>query len=231
MADNTKLREEDLVSVGTRISWGAVLAGAVVALAFSLVLTMLGAAIGLSVGSNIRAETLTGGALLWSILATGVALFAGGWVASQLTAGETKVEAMVHGVILWGTVVAIMLWLTASGMQAGFNAVLGAAYAGGVGREGDWEEAARRLGIPQEQIDKAKEARERRVEEAKDPETQDKARRTAAAVTWGALFGTLLSMGAAIGGALLGAGPTRRLLLMRTTALRAPARQEVTTQV
>jgi hypothetical protein len=235
MADNTKLpREEDLVSVGTRISWGAVLAGAVVALALYLVLTMLGGAIGLSVGGSARGETLLGGALIWSILATAAALFAGGWVTSQLTAGETKVEAMVHGVILWGTVVAMMLWLTASGIQAGFNAVLGAAYAGGVGRdvrEGNWEETARNLGFTQEQIDQAKKARERLKEESKDPDTQAQARRTAAAVTWGALFGTLLSMGAAIGGALLGAGPTRRLLLMRTPAVRAPSRQEVTTHV
>src|SRR5215203_6350243 len=116
MAETTLPREEDLTSVGTRISWAAVLAGAVVAMAFSLVLTMLGGAIAMSINAasttTPRIETVAGWGLVWALLATGLSLFAGGWVTSQLTAGETKCEAMVHGVILWGTVFAIMLWLT-----------------------------------------------------------------------------------------------------------------------
>jgi hypothetical protein len=223
MAETNAVRPEDVSSVGTRISWGAVLAGAVVTLALYLVLTMLGSAIGLTAGGWARPETLSVAAMVWAVVAMCAALFAGGCVTSQLTAGETKPEAMVHGVILWGAVVAILLWLTATGVKAGFNAMMGAAYAGQTDRdvrEGDLEEAARRLGVPQKTIDNwresAREARETVRETAEDEsarkEAQEKARKNLALVTWWSLFGTLLSMGAAIGGALLSAGPSRRVL-------------------
>jgi len=216
MAENTTtttttpVRPEDVTSVGTRISWGAVLAGAVVAMALYLVFTTLGAAIGFSVTRDVRPDTLAKGGLVWAIVTTALCLFAGGWTVSQLTAGETKCESMIHGLILWGTIVAGMLWLTASGINSGFNAMLRVAYAGNVTAEGDqgWEEAAKKAGMKQARIDEIREA-------VNDPDSTTRAdvRRGVAMVTWGTLFGMLLSMGAAIGGALVGAGPTSRRLL------------------
>jgi len=210
------VRPEDVTSVGTRISWGAVIAGAVVAMALYMILTTLGAAIGFSIGRDTRVETLANGALVWAIVATALALFAGGWTTSQLTAGETKCESMIHGLILWGTVVAAMLWMTSAGVRSGFNAALGVAYAGQTATDGDLEVAARQLGFSQDQIDEAKARINRSADAANDRDTRDaakdSARRGAAMLTWGALFGMLLSMGAAIGGALLGAGPSRHLL-------------------
>lgn len=219
MADNTTtVRPEDTTSVGTRISWGAVLAGAVVALAVYAILTTLGTAIGFTVGNDMSTKALLGGGLVWAILTVGLALFAGGWTTSQLTAGETKCESMMHGLILWGTVAAAMLWMTTMGIRSGFNAMVSVAYAGNaaVDRQGGLEEAARRMGYSQERIDRMREAikaRADRAEEAiEDKEALDDARRGVALVTWGALFGMLLSMGAAIGGAVLGSGPSRALL-------------------
>jgi len=247
MADNivtttptTTVRPEDVTSVGTRISWGAVLAGTVVAMAFYMVLTTLGAAIGLSVGNDFRTETLAKGGLVWVIVTTALSLFAGGWTVSQLTAGETKGESMIHGLILWGTIVAVMLGLTASGIRSGFTAMLNVAYAGNMAadREGGLEQAARNLGYSQERIDRMKEAVKAKAEKAEDAandkESLDSARRGAAMVTWGTLFGMLLSMGAAIGGALVGAGPSsRRLLwagkppLQRTTTAERPFASQI----
>jgi hypothetical protein len=220
MANTDTVRPEDVTSVGTRISWGAVIAGGVVAMAVYVVLTTLGAAIGFSIGRDTRVETLANGALVWAIATTALALFAGGWTTSQLTAGETKCESMIHGLILWGTVVAAMLWMTASGIRSGFNGMLSVAYAGHVATEGDLDAAARQLGFNQAQIDEAKAKLNRTAEDARDTandrdtrdQAKDSARRGAAMITWGALFGILLSMGAAIGGAVVGAGPSRQLL-------------------
>jgi len=236
MANTDTVRPEDVTSVGTRISWGAVLAGAVVAMAVYMVLTTLGTAIGFSIGRDTRVETLAGGALVWAILTTALALFAGGWTTSQLTAGETKCESMVHGLILWGTIVAAMLWMTTTGVRSGFNAMLSVAYAGQTAADGDLESGARQLGFTQAQIDEAKAKLNRTAEDtrdaANDRDTKDSARRGVAMLTWGALFGMLLSMGAAIGGALVGAGPSRHLLWGGKPALhRAPTDRPYANQI
>jgi len=220
MANTDTVRPEDVTSVGTRISWGAVIAGGVVAMAIYLVLTTLGSAIGFSIGRDTRVETLAGGALVWAIITTALALFAGGWTTSQLTAGETKCESMIHGLILWGTVVAAMLWMTAAGVRSGFNAMLNVAYAGGTMTDGDMESAARQMGFTQEQIDQARARLSRNADAARDAandadtraQMTESARRGAMMLTWGGLFAMLLSMGAAIGGALVGAGPSRHYL-------------------
>jgi hypothetical protein len=185
-------------------------------MAVYMVFTTLGTAIGFSIGRDTRVEALAGGALVWAIVTTALALFCGGWTTSQLTAGETKCESMVHGVILWGTIVAAMLWMTTIGVRSGFSAMLSVTYAGQTASDGDFEEGARRLGFTQAQIDEAKRKLNRTGDEARDAanddQVKDSARRGVAMITWGALFAMLLSMGAAIGGAVVGAGPSRHLL-------------------
>jgi hypothetical protein len=227
MADNATLRAEDVLPVRSRVSWGAIIAGAVMALAAYLILTLLGAAIGFSVSDRVRPENLQTGAAIWAILTTAIALFLGGWVTTQLTVGENKTEAIIHGVIMWGVVLAMLLWLMASGVRAGFNAVVGMADVGHtVARNTtteDWEAAARRAGVSQETIDewrrKAADAPGNVRRSAEDPATQQAATEAATRASWWALLGTLLSMAAAVAGALVGAGPTFRLL-----AVEAPLR-------
>jgi len=234
MADNaTTVRPEDVTSVGTRISWGAVLAGAMVALAVYLVLTTLGTAIGFSVGRDMSLKAPAGGGLVWAILTTALAMFAGGWTTSQLTAGETKCESMIHGLILWGTIVAAMLWLTATGVRSGFTATLSVAYAGNLAadREGSWEDAARRGGMSEDRIKGMREKAQEKAEAIKETVADPDSARAVAMVTWGALFGMLLSMGAAIGGALVGAGPSSRKLWGGRTLERKPADRQVASHI
>jgi len=236
MADTATavVRPEDTRSVGTRISWGAVLAGVMVALAVYLVLTTLAAAIGFSV--NVRSmneKVLVSGALVWAILTMALSMFAGGWTVSQLTAGETKCESMMHGLIMWGAVVAAMMWMTASGVGSGFNAMMRYSYAGAETSEGEpaWADAARRAGISQENIDKTKDALQHPTEQQRAD-----ARKLAAGVSWGTLLGMMLSMGAAIAGAYSGAGPTGFNLwggrtLQRTTATTTVADKQFASHV
>ena len=239
MADSVPVRAEDLVPVRSRVSWGAIFAGAVLALGVYLVLTLLGSAIGLSIEDKVRAKTLGAGAVVWAIVTTGLALFAGGWVATQLSVGENKAEAVMHGLIVWGVVFATFLWLVSTGVRAGFNAMVGMTQAGSaVTRDmtaRDWEAAARRAGVPQDQIDgwkqKAKDAPAAAKQAAEDEDNQRAAAETSAHVAWWTLLGTLLSMAAAVGGALVGAGPTFRLVgisfVSRHTANRSEARRPV----
>ena len=199
---------DDLCAVKSRVSWGAVMAGAVVALAIYLVMTLLGAAIGLSVAdANARNPNLGTGAGIWAVVTTVVALFAGGWVASQSVVGETKGEAVVHSVIMWGVVMAMIMWMVASGARAGFSAMVGfSQFAENIGRQGIVADTPQRANA-------AVNVAERSSNDlTNDPAQREALRNRASEATWWALLGTLLSMAAAIGGGWVGGGTHYRWL-------------------
>jgi len=220
MNDPTPVRAEDLLPVGSRVSWAAVFAGSVIALALYFLMTLVGSAIGLSVHDRVRPFNVGTAAAIWAVLSMVVALFVGGYITSQLTVGENKTEAAIHGVIMWGVLFGMLLWLMASGVRSGFNAMVGMAQAG-VATTGDtvinnWEAGAQRAGVPQATIAEWKQkaaddsdANARKAEDARNLQIDEE---TAARVTWWAVLGTVLSMAAAVIGALAGAGPTFRLI-------------------
>jgi hypothetical protein len=222
MADTATVRVDDLLPVRSRVSWGAIFAGAMVALALYFLLTLLGGAIGLSVSGRVRPQTLGTGAAVWAILATVVSLFVGGYVTSQCSVGENRFEAVLYGVILWGVLFGMLLWLMASGVRAGFNAMVGMAHAtqaavGDVSSRG-WEEAARSAGVPQDQIDewrkKLPDAAGQARRAAEDQDNQQAVADATTRVTWWAFAGTLVSMLASVAGAYVGAGPRFRLVAL-----------------
>src|SRR5688572_3816839 len=147
MADNREVQFEDVVGLKSRISWGAVLAGSVVAFAIYLVLTLLFTGVGLSLSeAGVRAGVIGTGAVIAGVVSIVLALFCGGCVTTQLTAGETRQEAVIHGVLTWATVTGLSLFMVGMGVKAGYNAALGAAYASNVADERfrpNWEQAAR----------------------------------------------------------------------------------------
>lgn len=218
MTTDRTVRLEDVAGLRSRISWGAVIAGSVVALAVYLVLALFCAAVGLSVSdAEIRAGTLTNGALIAAAVCMIVALLAGGCVTTQLTAGETQTEAVIHGVLTWATVTALSMMMVSSGVKAGYNAMLGAATASdhaGVTANRSMDERLRAAGVSQEQIDRINQGTtvEGMRAAANDPANREQAREMATRAAWYALGGTLLSIGAAIGGAIFGSGPRFRLI-------------------
>jgi ABC-type transport system involved in multi-copper enzyme maturation permease subunit len=210
---NSPVGIEDLVAVRSRISWGAILGGATVAIASYLLLTLLGSAIGLSVHESVDRETFGWSALIWAIVVSALAMFLGGWVTSLCTAGETKREAVMYGVITWGVVLALILWLVASGVGAGVNAMMGMAQvAATADANNNWMAAARQAGVSQETIDQWRQsiqnAPAQANQAAQDPANQEAVKDAAQKATWGALAGMVLSLAASIAGALTGAGPT-----------------------
>lgn len=114
---------EDIVGVRPRISWAAIFAGAFIAVVALLVLSSIGTAVGLSV---TRGQAPQGTAtLVWAIVFAMVSLFLGGWTSSQCVARETRKEAALQGVVLWGVIYFSLILLGYLGVFTSFNIVMG----------------------------------------------------------------------------------------------------------
>jgi len=187
-------------SVRSRISWGAIVAGAAVAIAIYALLMALGVAVGMSVSDDVNMRTLGTGAGVWGFIALLVALFAGGWVTTQVTAGETRTEAVLYGVVLWATTSVLLLWLTANGVQAGMAAAMAAQGATGANQ--------------------AQTAADRELTSEERQLASERAREAGKEGAWWAFAGILLSMIAAIGGALV--GPVELTVRRDTRHVREP---------
>ncbi len=169
-------------SVRTRISWGAILAGAAVAMAIYVLLISLGVAVGLSVSDDMSSRTFGTSAGVWGFISLLIALFAGGWVTTQVTVGESRAEAMLYGVVLWATTSVLLFWLTANGVRAGLDTATA---------------VQNMTGSNAAAVDTAYTPQDRQA-------SLERTRQASKEGSWWAFAGILLSMVASIGGALLG---------------------------
>jgi hypothetical protein len=211
MSTRTERRERvdinDVASVGSRISWGAILGGAFVSLSIIILLGVLCTALGLTVSDRVTDRTMYYGAMIAGAVVSLVALFVGGYIATCATAGETKGEAVMYGLILWGTVFAVLTGLTAAGANVGYNALMATKNDQASLLNPKMMEDA---GLERAQIDRL----QRSIDEGRPTVSPT----TAAWFTFG---GILLSMATAVGGAVVGAGPT---LFLRRVTVTSPAR-------
>jgi hypothetical protein len=111
-----------------RVRWGPILAGLVVAISTQLVLSGLGAAIGLTglaaSGTPQAAAAGTGTAVgIWSIISLFISLFLGGWIAARACGPMNRSTALLNGAILWAATLAISAWLLSSGVAGAFGVV------------------------------------------------------------------------------------------------------------
>jgi hypothetical protein len=228
----------DLVSVGTRVRWGPVVAGVVVALAVGALLTALATAIGLSTidrSTSGRTIAATAGVVWLFIMA--VSMFAGGCVATRTTTRETKTEALILGTLVWGTTAALMALGIGSSMHSNLDSNQTAATVAsgkpfwhdlgwtedqGKRFEGmaDTDRVRKDLNLNDEQAQKYEDYRNKQREAASSVRNI-----TPQEAAWWTLAGLLISIAASIGGALAGAGPD---VSRRFFARRAPARPAAT---
>jgi MFS family permease len=194
-------------SVYSRISWASILAGAVIAFALFVLLGMLGVALGLSESPAASAQTVANRQYGWLITAVVLPLFLGGWVVGQCTVGTSRREAAVHGLVLWGIVLAVVAYLVIQGVTFGFNTLLEMA---GLARVNvqvkltELKNISAEVGVAAEQVRQA-------GEHIKEKAAGLEGLRTA----WWAFLGLLGSMLAAVVGAVVGASlPT---MLRRST--------------
>ncbi|WP_241671569.1 hypothetical protein [Dankookia rubra] len=97
---------EGAPSLPPRISWGAVLAGGVVAVAVGTMLNILGVAIGASTvdasaGSTPGASSFGIGAGIWLLVANLIGLAVGGYVAARLSGTADSTDSVLHGLSVW----------------------------------------------------------------------------------------------------------------------------------
>ena len=118
--------------VHRRISWGALFGGVVLVVAVQIVLSLLGASIGLN-SINVNAGTTPSGdgfgigAGLWWVISSCIALFVGGYAAAWLAGNEIRFDGLLHGLVTWGisTIVTLYLLTSAVGglIGGGFSAI------------------------------------------------------------------------------------------------------------
>lgn len=201
-ATGSKVRPRDVSSVGSRVSWGAVIAGVVVAMAMYITFSLLAVAVGVTTIDNVGHTTFTvTGAIIAAVILLG-SLFMGGFVAARTTVGEQPGEAMTYGILVWG---ATLLLLLVGGLNAGMG------YLSGVGQFGPSDtrtvnpaEVRQQLGLTPEQFNKY-EAMATRQSVATSP----------AEAAWWTFGGVALSLIAAIAGGAYGAGPSMVLREIR----------------
>lgn len=88
-----------------RLTWGAIFAGTVVALATWGLLYAFGLAVGLSAVDPSSPSSLRGSGVftgIWSLIVPIVALFVGGAVASRGSDVTTTLGGALHGLVVWG---------------------------------------------------------------------------------------------------------------------------------
>lgn len=127
----TIVEKEALDNGPPRISWGAVIAGFIFAIAFSWLMLLLGSAIGFSIAdaSDLGAmnDGLSLGTIFWMLLTTLIACFLGGLLAGRLAGKPDKVVGMFHGITVWSatTILLVVLgYMGVSNIMQGTQALL-----------------------------------------------------------------------------------------------------------
>jgi hypothetical protein len=115
-----------------RISWGAIIGGAVAAISILLLLNLLGVGIGASTIDPMEGDQpgkgMAIGAGIWFILSFLVALAVGGWASGRLLGVPNRKDGMLHGFITWGVTSMVLLWALTSaigGLIGGATSILG----------------------------------------------------------------------------------------------------------
>ena len=90
-----------------RISWGAVIAGAVVAVIVGLMLNVLGIAVGASAVDATSGDTPSGTTFsvvggIWLLAANLIGLGVGGYVAARFSGTADDTDGVLHGLSVWG---------------------------------------------------------------------------------------------------------------------------------
>ena len=184
-----------VVEYHDRVRWGPIISGLVIAIGTQLVLSALGAAIGLSnIAGSGAPRTIAGdvgtGVGIWSIISLLISLGVGGWVTARACGPMNRSTALLNGAILWATTLTIGSWLLANGVAGTFGVV--AANAG---------EAINQA--QQGGVDLPNRAPTVSAEDARNIAAN------AAKAGWSFLFGSLLGLVASLAGSSAGARTPR----------------------
>jgi hypothetical protein len=160
--DTTTTSGGDLHHTHRRISWAAIFGGVVLVVAVQLLLSLLGAGIGLgtvmntNLGSTPTASSLGIGAGVWWVISSCIALGLGGYIAAWLAGIEIRLDGVLHGLITWGIATLLTIYLLTSAIGGiiggGFSALGGIASAAGSGVKEAAKPIAQAAGISPEML-------------------------------------------------------------------------------
>ena len=107
----------------SKISWGAIFAGVVVALVVQVLLTMLGAGIGIATldpgtGDNPAVSTFSIGAGIWYVLSGIIAAYAGGYIAARMSGKTEPTNGALHGLTTWAFTTLLVLYFDQHGWNS-----------------------------------------------------------------------------------------------------------------
>ena len=111
-------------SLLSRISWGAIFAGAVIAVGLTILFGLLGTAIGFRAIDPQSSSPFSGlgiGTAIWWILTSIISLAVGGYVAGHVSGQPDRASASAHGAATWGIVTIITLWMAVSAIGTAVN--------------------------------------------------------------------------------------------------------------
>jgi len=205
-----------LASMGSRIRWGAVLAGFFVTLATSLALTALGVALTLSLANVMSADALRVFAGVWMMLTLLGSLFIGGLIISRMTVGESDiVEPTVYGTLLWALTFVVLPLLPLAASDIGFGSFADQQQAGQSQEE--TEQQLAESGLNEEEAET--------VAGMANPQTSVSSliSGNATEAAWLTFAAILTSLAAAIGGAITGAHTDEDHLLRQKRTVKANA--------
>lgn len=97
-----------------RISWGGILAGAILALMLQFMLGLFGLGVGLTSASS-GAGGIVSLAGLWAVFIVLIGVFAGAYAAARFSGIPSRVDGMLHGVVTWAVTGLLALYLLTSG--------------------------------------------------------------------------------------------------------------------
>lgn len=184
-----------------RVRWGPIIAGFLTALTSILLLSLLGAAIGLT-ALNAGEAVAQGSApspipgLIWGALTAILSFLLGGWVAGRTAAIFDRGWGALNGALVFLLAVPFTLWLAAQGL----GALLGSLGSFAQGLNVD----------PNQARDAAQQAAgQAQAQSQVTPEQASQAAQNARNGAWGTLLGLLLGLGSSALGGSLG---TRRTL-------------------
>lgn len=107
-----------------RVSWGAIFAGTVVAMALMIFFTVLGIAIGASAIDPMQSDPAGGlgwGSAIYLIITQILSLVAGGYTAARLAGVPRFTAAILHGASVWALSTVLLAWAAVAGAGAIFN--------------------------------------------------------------------------------------------------------------
>lgn len=184
-----------------RVRWGPIIAGTFAALTMMLVLTALGAAIGLSAfdrGDNARTFGVVGG--IFGIITLILCFGFGGWLAGRATAVRGSQNGLLNGFMVAAVGIPMIFFAVASaGLSAG-RAALSADESMRQSIEDSYDERAQPAAARLDGQGTSPQG-----EQKMSSEDADKAKGAARNAAWTSLAGLLLAIGAASVAGLVGA--------------------------